>query len=67
MIDNNEMLLEKWSPQLEAIEKGIGAMDPMKKAGIARILQNTNEHFERLQASAQQRGGFKIIYFKMIY
>lgn len=58
MIDNNEMLLEKWSPQIEAIEKGIGAMDPMKKAGIARILQNTNEHFERLQASAQQRGGF---------
>lgn len=58
MIDNNEMLLEKWSPQLEAIEKGIGAMDPMKKAGIARILQNTNEHFERFQASAQHRGGF---------
>lgn len=58
MFDDNNILLERWSPQIEAIEKGIGAMDPMKKASIARILQTTNEHFERLNAMAKRNGGY---------
>jgi len=49
IVDAGQQLLENWSQEIAAVEKGIGEMSYEKKYVLSRILESTNQHLGNIE------------------